>query len=77
MGIILQKNELNSDLHERIRSDLREKANKTSKTGKDKEVDLIDDSEYIKGLKKTSRFTWIWFVLVFLAIASLLIIFKF
>jgi hypothetical protein len=75
MGIILQKNQTNSDLHERIRSDLREKASTTSKKDGAKDPDFIDDSEYIKGLKQTGRFTWVWFVLIILAIISLIIIF--
>ena len=72
MGIIVSKNnEENSKLNERITADLRERANKTT-LGED--PDLVEDSDYAKDLKKTGRYSWIWIVLVVLAIISLVVI---
>ena len=72
MGIIVSKNnEENSKLNERITADLRERAQKTT-LGED--PDLVEDSDYAKDLKKTGKYTWIWVVLIILAIISLVVI---
>ena len=72
MGIMVEGNEERSKLQERISADLRERARKSSK---DEDVDLVEGSEYLKGTKKTNKFSWIWFVLVGLAVVALIIIF--
>lgn len=72
MGIIVSKNnDENSRLNQRITADLRERAQKTA-AGDD--PDLVEDSDYAKDLKKTGKYTWIWIVLIILAIISLVII---
>lgn len=72
MGIIVSKdNDENSRLNQRITADLRERAKKTS-LGED--PDLVEDSDYAKDLKKTGKYTWVWIVLVILAIISLVCI---
>lgn len=76
MGVIVNKNdELEDQLSRRIRADLRGKATTSS------EIDATEtdftESEYTKDLKKTSKFGWVWFVLIFLAILSLVSIFLF
>ena len=74
MGIVVSKNnDENSRLNQRITADLRERANKEAR-GSD--PDLVEDSDYTKDLKKTGKFTWIWIVLIVLAIASLVVIAK-
>ena len=42
----------------------------TSKISDD--PDLIEDSEYIKDMKKTGKFGWIWIVLIVLALMSII-----
>jgi hypothetical protein len=70
MGILVQNNLKNSELQDKITADLREKAQTSSRP----EADLVDDSEYTKNLKKTSKFGWFWFALIFLAVVSLVFI---
>ena len=72
MGIMVSKNEDNSKLNEQIHADLRERAERNSLQN---DPDLVEDSDYAKDLKKTGRFSWIWIVLIILAIISLVIIF--
>ena len=72
MGIMVEGNEERSKLQERISADLRARSRTTTK---DEDVDLVEDSEYLKGTRKTGRFSWFWFVLVALAILALIIIF--
>ena len=70
---MVEGNEEQSKLQERITADLRERSRRNSKN--EGEVDLVEDSEYLKNTQKTSRFSWFWFVLVTLAVLSLAIIF--
>lgn len=72
MGILVEKDEDRSELGRRISADLRERAAKSSKQ---EDIDLVEDSEYLKNTNKTNRFSWFWFVLVFLAAAALVVIF--
>ena len=72
MGILVEKDEERSELGRRISADLRERAAKTSKQ---EDYDAVEDSGYLRGTRKTNRFSWFWFILVFLAAASLVIIF--
>jgi hypothetical protein len=69
VGIIVSKdNDRNSELNQRITADLRARA---VQSARDRDPDLVDDSEYLKNLKKTGRFSWLWFVLIVLALISL------
>ena len=82
MGIIaIKDDDMTSELTERINTSLRERANRSSAGGgkagdqsKQKDPDLVEDSDYARDLKKTGRFSWIWIVLIVLAIISLFII---
>lgn len=68
MGIMMTKEqERNSELNDRITADLRARAQDSSR----QEPDYVNDSAYIKDTKKTGKFTWIWIVLIVLAIVAL------
>ena len=72
MGIIVSKNnDENSRLNDRITADLRERAKAEAMAN---DPDLVEDSDYTKDLKKTGKYTWIWIVLVVLALISLVVI---
>ena len=74
MGVMVTKDEDdNVALSRKINADLREKMERTQKAdGED--PDFIADSEYFEQYEKTGRFSWIWFVLVALALVSLVFI---
>jgi len=73
MGIIVNKEmEKRSELTDRVSTSLRERAERTSGEA---ETDFVDNSEYGKDLKKSGRFSWVWFILILLAAVSLVIIF--
>ena len=73
MGVIVNKNnDQDGELSRRITEDLRRKAIENDKDVDGKDVDLAEDAEYLKDLKKTSKFGWIWIVLIVLAIASII-----
>ena len=72
MGVIVNKtNEQENELTRRINADLRQK----TIAGEEIEgetPDLAEDSEYVQNFKKTGKFSWVWVVLIFLAILSLI-----
>ncbi len=74
MGIMVSGSEEQSKLQERISADLRERSRSNSKV-EGEDVDLVEDSEYLKNTTKTGRFSWFWFVLIVLAALALVIIF--
>jgi len=78
MGIIVNnENSKNDDLSRRIDADLRAKMNGNVGIIDGEAPDYVDESEYIKDFKKTSKFSWVWIVLIVLAIIALILIFAF
>lgn len=63
----------NKALSRRINADLKEKIERTQ-IADGEDPDFIADSEYFEQYQKTGRFGWVWFVLVALALASLVFI---
>lgn len=77
MGIIVNKeNFKNDELSRRIDADLRARALETAgvEGGEREDPDFAEDAAYLKDLKKTGRFGWVWIVLIILAILSLVAI---
>lgn len=83
MGVIVNKeDDKNDELTRRINADLRTKMYGNSNDDDDEDdgsglagrndPDFAEDAEYLKDLKKTGRFGWVWIVLIVLAIASLI-----
>ena len=73
MGIMVKKDEeIDNPISNRINAELREKISTTSNLSED--PDLAEDSDYMKDLQKTSKFGWIWIVLITLAIMALVVI---
>ena len=71
MGVIVNKeNQQDDELSRRITADLRAKAAQGEDDGED--VDMVEDARYLKDLQKTSKFGWIWIVLIVGAILSLI-----
>lgn len=69
MGIMVSKDlEEKSELNRRITSDLR------TRTQQSIDRDNDDSSDYEAETRKTGRFTWVWIVLIVLAIISLICI---
>ena len=72
MGVIVHKEqERNAELSRRIAADLKIKAEQMALSD---DPDLVNDSDYINGSKTTSRYGWIWLILVGLVILALILI---
>lgn len=73
MGIMVSKdNSQDDELSRRISADLRERAYETVDVDGEGDVDFAEDAEYLRDLQKTSRFSWVWIVLIVLATLSLI-----
>ena len=75
MGVMVNKNnQIDNELSRRINADLRAKAMAGLDDGPEGEEtpDFAEDSEYVKNFKKTSRFGWVWIVLIVLAIGAII-----
>ncbi|MBR3115649.1 hypothetical protein IKF30_00250 [Candidatus Saccharibacteria bacterium] len=68
MGVIVNKeNQQDDELSRRITADLRARAVQEESD----DVDMVEDARYLKDLRKTSKFGWVWIVLIVLAVLSL------
>ena len=75
MGIMVNKNNLeNNELTRRINDDLRDKMDTGMEVREGEDPDFVEDSEYVKDLNKTSKFGWMWIVLILGAILAVIII---
>ncbi len=74
MGVMMSKTEDdNVELTEKINADLRTRMQQTQDLPEGIDPDFAD-AEYLEGFEQKSKFTWIWFILIALAIASLVFI---
>jgi hypothetical protein len=72
MAVIVNKKNNNDELSRRINADLRTKMTEGVGVIDGETPDLVDESEYVKDFKKTSKFGWVWVVLIILAVLSLI-----
>lgn len=70
MALFIKQEVDRTELQKRIAEDLQIKARKSAELAK--APDLVDDSQYIKGTKRTTSLAWIW-ILIILAIVVLAI----
>ena len=67
MALFIKQDEARSELQNKLAMELQEKAR-----AKYKSADLpdgVDDSEYIKGTKKTTSLAWAWIIIVFFTVS--------
>ena len=71
MGLYINKQEVRSELQERVAAELRAKANSTSFTEDDKKpLNDAEDFAYMKGTKKTTSLAWVWIVIALAIIGA-------
>ena len=69
MGVIVNKENSQDELSKRISADLKDRAVEADDVN---DPDLAEDAEYLKDLKKSSKFSWMWFILIALATMSII-----
>lgn len=72
MALFIRQTEERSELQQRIAAELQEKARARAES--DNKFDSIEDSQYLKGTKRTTSLAWVWLVVLGLAVAALVII---
>ena len=71
MGLMMTSDqEKNSHLNQRISADLRQKVQSSDQS----DPNFVDDANYLKDTTPTGKFTWVWIVLIVLALISLVCI---
>ena len=68
MGVIVNKEEQNDELSRRINADLRAKMEQSSHDEDREDPDFVEDADYVRELKKTSKYTWVFLILLVIAI---------
>lgn len=71
MGIMVTKDDDNSKLTKEINASIRRKSQETMEID---DKDFVGSSEYLKETEKSGKFSWVWAVLIVLAIIALFII---
>ena len=68
MGLYISQDlEKRSELQKNVVAELNRRAKETSQL-QDK-PDGVDDSQYIKGTKKTTSLAWVWIIILFATVA--------
>jgi hypothetical protein len=62
MALFIQQDDVRTELQKKIASELQDKAKK--QTELNDAPDLVDDSQYMKGTKKTTSLAWVWILMV-------------
>ena len=75
MGVIVNKKNEQDELSQRINADLRAKAMETSDIIQGEDPDFTEGSEYMQDFKKSGKLSWVWFLLIGLALLALIPIF--
>lgn len=71
MGIMVTKDDDNSKLTKDINASIRKKSQETMEID---DKDFVGSSEYLKETEKSGKFSWVWAVLIVLAVIALFII---
>ncbi len=77
MGVIVNQENEKDELSRRINADLKNRQVAAAEIEGEPDPDLAEGSEYLKNTKKTSRWGWIWIVLIAGAILSIISIVMF
>lgn len=63
MALFIRQDEERTELQKRLATELQDRAKEKAKYTE--RPDGVEDSEYIKGTKKTTSLAWVWLLIVF------------
>jgi len=66
MGLFIRQDEERTELQKKLATELQDRAREKAKYVE--RPDGVEDSEYIKGTKKTTSLAWAWILILFAAI---------
>ena len=67
MGLYTKQEVERTELQKRVAEELQDKAKRARRLAD--EPDLVEDSAYMHGMKKTTSLAWLWVVIVVAAVA--------
>lgn len=65
MALFIRQSDDRSKLQERLAAELQERAKQ--RAALNDRPDGVDDSQYMKGTKQTSRLAWVWVLIIMIA----------
>ncbi len=73
MGLFIRQDDNRSELQRRLAAELTEKARKRAEIEDQPRRDGVTDSAYIKDTQATSRFAWVWIVIMVAIVVATII----
>jgi hypothetical protein len=73
MGLFIRQDDNRSELQRRLAAELNEKARKRAELENQPLPDGVKDSAYVKDTQATSRFAWVWILLILVAVVAAII----
>ena len=73
MGLFIRQDDNRSELQRRLAAELNEKARKRAELENQPLPDGVTDSAYIKDTQGTSKYAWIWILLIVLGVIATII----
>ncbi|HEX7484210.1 MAG TPA: hypothetical protein VF281_03595 [Candidatus Saccharimonadales bacterium] len=64
MGLFIRQDDNRSELQRRLAAELNEKARKRAELENQPLPDGVDDSTFVKDTTGTSKYAWVWIVLI-------------
>jgi hypothetical protein len=74
MALFIRQDDERSELQQRLAAELREKAKKRAE-GENELPDGVEDSNYLRDTKPTTKLAWVWIIIVLVALFAGLFIF--
>lgn len=73
MGLFIRQDDNRSELQRRVAAELSEKARKRAELENQPQPDGVNDSAYVKDTQGTSKYAWIWILLIFVGVVAIVI----
>ena len=67
MALFIRQEDGRTELQKQIATGLQDKAKQRTELAD--RPDLVDDSQYIKGTKKTTSLAWVWIIIIIVAVS--------
>jgi hypothetical protein len=68
MSLFIRQEDERSELQKGIAAQLQRRARENSKDTDKNVPDGVEDSQYIKGTKKTTSLAWVWIIIIIVAV---------
>ena len=70
MALFVRQDENRTEMQKRLATELQERAKKRAEAAD--VPDGVEDSAYIKGTKQTTSLAWVWILIIFVAVVTVI-----